>query len=221
MSNLTVILPAYNEEESLGKVIDEIRSLPVKCDILVVDNGSTDETYNIATYKEVKVVTEPNKGKGNAMRTGIKLIKTPYLVMMDSDYTYPAVNIEDVLMRLDGLEFDVVIGERKEKDQYSMSFINSLGNKFLSYLASLLYGKWTSDVCTGMWGFRKTALDKFDLVSEGFTLEADFFINSVRNNCLIDLLPINYRARQEGDKAKLRIWDGFKIAWFLIKRRLK
>jgi len=218
-NEVTVVLPAYNEEESIGGVIDEILALPVKCDILVVDNGSTDETYNIATYKDVKVITEPEKGKGSAIRKGFKLAKTPYVVMMNSDYTYPAVYIEDLLWRMKELEFDVVMGERLEKERNSMSPINSFGNKLLSYLASFLYGRSVSDVCTGLWGFRKTALDKFNLTSGGFTLEADLFVNSVRNDCLIDYLPISYRPRINGSKAKLRIKDGFKIGWFLVKNK--
>ena len=204
MSEVTVVLPAYNEEEAIGRVIDEIKALPVDCDILVVDNNSSDDTYNIATYKDVKVITEPKKGKGNAMRRAFQLVSTPYIIMMNSDYTYPARYIEPILYRLSTLDFDVVIGERYERDRQSMSKINALGNRFLSWLASSLYSYKVSDVCTGMWGFKKTTLDKFSLSSDGFTLEADLFVNTARNYCIVDSLPISYRSRTNGSKAKLK-----------------
>ncbi len=76
------------------------------------------------------------------------------------------------------------------------------------------------DVCSGMWGFRKESLEKFNLVSNGFTLEADLFVNSIANKCVIFQTPIHYRKRS-GGSPKLKIWDGFKIAWFLVKERFK
>ena len=220
MNELTVILPAYNEEKAIGKVIDEIRSLPVKCDILVVDNLSTDDTYNITFYKEVKVVVEPLKGKGNAIRTGFKLVKTPYVVMMNSDYTYPVKYIP-FFYELLSKGYDVVVGYRYWRAKDSMSLANSFGNKALSLLASILYRKRIKDVCTGLWGFRREVLDKFKIESTGFTLEAELFTEVVKHECNLTQTPICYWSRQDGSKAKLRIWDGFKIGWFLIKRRIK
>jgi len=217
-SEVTVVLPAYNEEESIGGVIDEILALPVKYDILVIDNGSTDETYNILFHKGVKVITEPKKGKGNAIQLGFDVVQTKYIIMMNSDYTYPA---EEIPKLLDELEegYDVVIGERYWKEGGSMSLTNSFGNKILSFLASSLYGHRIPDLCSGMWGFRKHMLDTFCIRSEDFTLEADLFVNSVKNRCLIAQIPIHYRSRLEDSNAKLKVKDGFKIAWFLIRRR--
>jgi len=218
MSNLTVILPARNEEESIGVVIDEIRALPVKYDILVVDNNSKDDTYNIAFYKEARVVTAELQGKGNAMRKGFRLVNSPYVVMMNSDYTYPAAYIPYFHELLsDG--YDVVVGYRRWKQGGSMSLINSFGNKALSLLASILYGKRIRDLCTGLWAFRKEVLDEFEIKSNGFTLEAELFIEVVRHGCDLVQVPISYRTRIGGSRAKLKVWNGFEIGWFLIKGR--
>lgn len=219
-SNLTVVLPAYNEEKSIGMVIDEIRSLPVQVDILVVDNASIDETYNIAVYKKVKVITEPFKGKGNTIRGGFGLVKTPYVVMMNSDYTYPAKYIMMVYGLL-SVGYDAIVGYREGREQGSMSLLNSFGNKMLSLLASILYRKRVLDVCCGLWGFRKDILDKFYLDSKGFTLEAELFTQVVKHKCKMAQVPIGYRSRPQGSRAKLKVWDGFKIGWFLIKSRFK
>jgi len=221
MQSLTVVLPAYKEEKTIGRVIDEIRSLPIKCDILVVYTPSPDNTYNAASCKGVEVAIQTERGKGNAIRFGFGLVKTPYVVMMDSDYTYPAgwIILIDLALRYYG--YDIVICERKWRSPGSMPTLNLLGNKGLSILASLLFRKRVRDLCSGMWGFRKEVLDKFNLVSKGFTLEADLFVNAVRNKCSIAQIPSFYRPRPDGDKPKLKLSDGFKIGWFLIEGRFR
>jgi glycosyltransferase involved in cell wall biosynthesis len=220
MNRVTVILPTYNEEESIGPVIDEIMALPVDCDILVIDNGSTDETYNILTHKGVKVITEPKRGKGNAMQLGFTIPRTPYIIMMNSDYTYPAEEIPKFVSRLEA-GYDIVIGERHWLEGNSMSIVNSFGNKVLSLLASSLYGFGILDVCSGMWGFSRPILDTFNITSEGFTLEVDLFVNAIKNGCAIAQIPIGYRSRLGNSNAKLKVGDGLKIGWFLIKNRWK
>ena len=215
-SDLTVLLPAYNEEKTIGLVIDEIRSLPVKCDIVVLDGYSTDDTYNIAAWKGVPILTGPKKGKGNAIRFGFKLVTTPYIIMLDSDYTYPILYICEVYRNLK-MGYDVVIGYRKWKEKGSMTLTNKFGNWCLSTIASIVHRKKVYDVCSGMWGFKRGVLDTFTLESEGFTLEAELFINAVKNECNIGQIPIIYRARLEGSSPKLKLSDGFKIGWTLIK----
>lgn len=221
VNELTIILPAYNEEQAIGLVIDEIRSLPVHCNILVVDNGSTDSTSKVALSKKVRVVGELKKGKGNAMRTGFGLVDTPFVVMVNSDYTYPLEYIQTIYGLLKKGYYDVVIGCRQLKEKGSMSSANTLGNFLLSTLASTLYGHRIYDICSGMWGFRKEALEKFEITSTGFTLEADLFVNSLRSRCKVFQIPIGYRPRLNGSKPKLKIHDGLKIGWFLIKKRWK
>ena len=216
-SSLTVILPTLNEEQTIGLVIDEIRSLPVRCDILVVDS-STDDTSDIATKKGVRVIRAFPLGKGHAMRIGFGEVATPYIIMMDSDFTYPAIYILPILKKLMG-GYDAVVTYRKWKVSGSMTFTNAFGNKVLSKLASRLYGIEVRDVCSGMWGFRKEALDKFTLKSKGFTLEAELFSNMAEYK--LGQEPIVYRCRPYGSKAKLKVWDGFKIGWFLIKKKWK
>lgn len=218
--DLTVILPAYNEEQTIGRVIDEIRALPMECEILVMDNASTDETCNIATYKADIVATEPIQGKGNAMRRGFKLARTPYVIMMDSDYTYPAKSIPAIHTLLSG-KFDVVIGYRHWREDGAMTSVNTLGNKMLSLLASVLYRKRVHDVCSGLWGFRRDALDKLCLNSGGFTLEAELLTEVVRHRCKLIQIPTGYRSRPDGSVAKLRVWDGIKIGWCLVKGKWK
>lgn len=219
--DLTIILPAYNEERSIGLVIDEIRALPIECSILVGDNNSTDKTFYEAYNKSITARIIKERGKGNVVQKLIKEVETPYVVMVNADYTYPLKYIQLIYHLLRMEHYDVVIGCRVFKDKGSMSLLNSIGNFLLSLWASILYRKGVSDLCSGMWGFRTDKLKEFSLTSPGFTLEADFFSNAVKHKCKIVQIPIGYRARLDGSKAKLRVWDGLKIAWFLLKRRFR
>jgi len=214
MSDLTVILPAYNEESTIGLVIDEVR-MWMNCDILVADGKSTDATYCVALDRGVKAITVDSVGKGDTMRKAFKLVKTPYIIMMDSDHTYPATYLPKIRTHLvDGA--DVVMGYRKWRDPDAMSLSHWIGNRLLSIEASILF-RYVRDVCTGMWGFRKQALDGFVLSSDGFTLEVDLFANTIKNGCRLVQIPISYRARPEGSETKLKVSDAVKIMSHLVK----
>ncbi len=219
MKSITVLLPAFNEEKSIGRVIQEINALSLNYEILVVDNACTNGTVGKATALDVKVLYEGKRGKGNAVRAGFKYIKTPFVVMIDADGTYPVDTIPMCCEAL--LEYDVVKGARQRYEDGSMSKGHKFGNWALSMLASILYGHRVRDVCSGLWAFRMESLQKFKLTSTSFTLEADLFINSVKTGCKFKELPIEYKKRIQGDKAKLKLIDGFKIAWFLVKGRFR
>lgn len=216
MKDVTVLLPTYQEEEAIGKVIDEVRAVLPDCKILVAYTPGMDGTVDVLRQKKVEWITEPRRGKGHAVQHAVRFISSDYVVMLDADYTYPATYIPELL---DNLE-DVAMGYRQYMDGGAMSSVNFFGNKVLSLIASILYGRRVRDVCTGMWGFRKDVLDRFALESGGFMLEADLFVNSVRGKCKISQIPIRYRKRQGDSMSKLRVVDGVKIGLFLLKKRL-
>jgi dolichol-phosphate mannosyltransferase len=215
-----VLLPTLNEEATIGQTIDDVRRYAPDSEILVIDSCSGDRTVDVAINMGATVISVDLRGKGRAVREALGKLatKSDYYIMMDSDYTYPARHIPQIIEELSN-GVDVVMGYRKKRDRGAMTAVNTFGNKALSFLASVLYNYWVRDVCTGMWGFRKEALEDFNLTSNGFTLEADLFTNAVKVGCEIRQIPIGYRARPDGSVAKLKVSDGFKIGWFLIKRR--
>jgi dolichol-phosphate hexosyltransferase len=226
-----VLLPALNEEKAIGLTLEDIRTHYPLALIVVVDNGSTDKTAEIATHEGAAVIYETRRGKGVAIRSGITTILSPefwpaldigfqYVVMMDSDYTYPAKHIPEIVDELEQ-GADVVIGYRTTRQAGAMTRMNVWGNKGLNLLSGALYGIRIRDVCSGMWGFRREALSRFRLTSDGFTLEADLLVNAWKDNHRLTQIPIEYRSRLNGSKTHLKVRDGLKIGWFLIKARLR
>lgn len=222
--SICVILPALNEELTIGKVIDEIPRQALekegcRVDVLVVDGNSSDRTRQIAQDKGVRVIVEPRRGKGRAMRTALGLVKADFIFMLDADYTYPATYIPQMLKVL-LKDSPVVIGSRLRgrREKGAMRPMNLIGNFLLTRIANILYRARISDLCTGYWGIRGEVIPKIDLKANGFQLEAELFTQLVRKGYSIAEVPIHYR-RREG-KAKLSgLKDGIKIGWMLLIRR--
>lgn len=231
---VTVVLPARNEATAILGVLAEVKLaralLPdtIELESLVVDNDSSDGTAEMARRLGAKVISCKQKGKGNAFRASLShLDSTQIVIMSDADSTYPLiVNISTIVRMLTTEDYiggyDIVIGYRKYRLPGSMTRFNLFGNQLLSAITTMLYGFCIRDVCSGLWGFRKETLDKFNLTSEGFTLEADLFTNAIYSGCKISQFPIKYRARLGKSSAKFKpVIDWMKILKFLIVRRVK
>ncbi len=216
---LTIVLPTRNEVATIGRVIDEIRALDIGAFIVVLDYRSTDGTREVAIEKGVKLIDEPEKGKGVAVRHYFETCPQGTVVMIDADCTYPVSRIPDVVRALDEGS-DIVIGYRRWLKADAMKRLHRIGNFILSLWATSLFRHAVFDVCSGMWGFGPGVVGSLRLVSDGFTLEADLFANAVRSRSRITQIPIAYAPRPDGSTAKLTAFDGAKIAWFLLMSRL-
>jgi glycosyltransferase involved in cell wall biosynthesis len=221
---VSIILPALNEETTIGKVIDEIsrQALAQKgydVSILVVDGNSLDRTREIAEEKGAEVIIEPRKGKGRAMQTAFQAVDADFVFMLDADYTYPATHISEMLDLLrDGSK--VVIGSRLigKIENGAMTRLNIIGNYLLTLMARILYRGKTSDLCTGFWGFRGELLKGLKLSADGFDFEAELFIQISRRGHSISHVPITYRCRPTRQKLN-SLKDGFRIGWKLIRNK--
>ncbi len=221
-----VILPALNEERTVGLVIDEIpvsdlESRGYKTSIIVVDNGSTDGTGRIAAEKGARVVTEPRRGKGMALRAGFEAAEGDFVFMLDSDYTYPAVHITDMLTLLEG-EHDVVLGSRLKGhiEDGAMTGLNKVGNRLLALITNVLYGTRISDPCTGCWGLRADVARGLDLQARGFDIEVNMLTEIARNGFRVAEVPIGYRRRKTRPKLN-SLRDGFRIGKTLVRRKFR
>lgn len=226
MKEVCIVLPALNEEEAIGRVIDEIPRGEIerrgyKARIIVVDNGSRDRTGEIARAKGAEVIVEPIKGKGMAIRTAFKSLSGEFVFILDADFTYPATHIPEMLEKLeDG--YDVVIGSRLKgrMKRGAMSRLNLVGNRLLALMVNVLYGTRISDPCTGYWGMRQEVIRGLRLDAVGFEIEANMLTEIARDGCRITEIPIQYRRRSTPPKlSSLR--DGFKIGKMLLRKRFR
>jgi len=209
----SVILPAYNEAEALPQVLDTLLAvLPADCEIVVVDDGSTDDTVSEARKHNCRVVQHAqNMGKGAAVRTGISQARGQRLVIMDADASYPSEMVPRVLDLL--RDHDLVRCHRESRHE-QMPFINRVGNWMFDRLLALVHGLEGTDHLSGLYGFRRDVILRMKLESDGFDIEAEIGIKARVHGLRVETLPITYHPRL-GEK-KLRPWrDGT-----LILRRI-
>ncbi len=216
--SVTVLLPTYNEEGNISAMIGSIRSVSEEWKILVVDGGSVDRTVELAKKAGAEIFVFPERGKGKAVAAAFLREDADRLVLIDADLSYPPSEIPKLLSRLE--ECDVTVGSRfsGSMEEGAMSGINSFGNRALTSLGNLLYGGRISDLCSGLWAFRKSAYKGMKITAPHFELEANFFSECMKKRMRLCEVPISYRRR--GGKAKISMLDGLRIGAFLILNRL-
>ena len=222
---VAILLPALNEEAGIGTTIDSIpiksiRAMGYDASIIVVDGNSKDRTVEIALSKGAGFILQKGRGKGRGVRQALRELDADYVIMLDSDGTYPAESIPEFLEALEA-GADVVIGSRTKGriEPGAMSRTNLIGNHALSWLATFLYGRRCTDVCTGMWGFDKKAVDSLKLNSNFFEIEAEFFAQAVKAKLETCEVPIVYRARH-GESKLGGVKTGLKIGAKLVRKRV-
>lgn len=209
---VSIILPAYNEAVALPKVLKDIRQhSDERFEVLVVDDGSVDQTAQIARDWRCNVVShETNSGKGAAIKTGITHSSSEFLIIMDADATYPASAIGDVVKLLE--DHDIVRCVRRYSEE-EMPFTNRVGNFIFGVLLEKLMGLDGNDHLSGLYGLRRDAIEKLDLASNGFDIEAEISFKAKLHGLTTANIPINYGKRL-GEK-KLDAWrDG----WIILRR---
>ena len=209
----TILLPAYNEVEALPEVLTALSPIMTpEVEILVVDDGSTDDTVLEARKGNCRLIQHPrNMGKGAAVRTGVANARGQRIVIMDADATYPASAIPQMIELL--ADHDVVRCHREARHE-NMSIVNRFGNWLFDWLLACIHGLEGTDHLSGLYGMRKDAVEGMGLESDGFDIEAEIGIKASVQGLRIATFPITYSARL-GEK-KLRPWhDGL-----LILRRI-
>ncbi|GAM14279.1 glycosyltransferase family 2 protein [Mesobacillus selenatarsenatis] len=212
---VAVLLPCYNEEKTIGKVIDDFRKELPHTDIYVYDNNSTDRTFEVATEHGAIVRREPLQGKGNVVRSMFREIDADYYIMVDGDDTYPAEFIHEILKPLQSGEANMVIGDRLSNQTYykeNKRNFHGLGNNLVKGLINKLYGSKLSDIMTGYRGFDRLFVKSMPVLSPGFEIETEMSIHALDKRFKIKEIPIDYRDRPEGSESKLNTFsDGYKV----------
>ncbi len=206
---ITVVIPVLNEAEGIGKVIDEIKQEGYN-NILVIDGYSSDNTAEVAMSKNVKVIRQHGIGKGGAIKTALEHVNTPYILLMDGDYTYDPKDIKHMLVY--AKKYDEVIGSRVRSK--AMSLLHRIGNRIINLTFNLLMGTSLSDVCSGMYLVRTEALKDLEIKSRDFSVEVEIAAH-ISHSGKITEVPINYRKRI-GKKKLQSFRDGLVILRTII-----
>jgi glycosyltransferase involved in cell wall biosynthesis len=211
----SLIIPAYDEEKGVPLVIEDF--LDKVDEIIVVDDGSTDRTYEVAkkyTNKKVKLYKhETNKGKVAALQTGVEHATGDVIIFTDADYTYPAKYIPDFVKEIaDGA--DLVLGARLENIK-NMPFLNKIGNHMFSFLATYISCMNITDSQTGYRAFKREMFDKLNVNAKSLEFETKMTVRAAKLGYKIVEIPIEYRERV--GKSKLKpIRDGIKMFFALV-----
>ncbi len=219
---ISVIIPTMNEEESIGEVLDEINSTlkPTGWDyeILMVDTNSKDRTRDIGREKGARIIDEPRRGYGRAYKTGFEKATGDIIVTLDGDTTYPASDIPRLVGMLEKENLDFITTDRlSDMEKGAMSPKHRFGNWVLVTTMNLLFGMHLKDSQSGMWVFRRDALKKLKLTSDGMPLSEEIKIEAFKKLRAKEV-PIRYRPRK--GEVKLNSWkDGKRNLKFLFEKR--
>ena len=213
-NKIAVIIPCYNEEKTIGKVIRDYQKVLPEADIYVYDNNSTDKTSEIAKKNGAIVRTEVRQGKGNVIRSMFQEIDADCYLMIDGDDTYPKENAREMCDLILNKGYDMVIGDRLSSTYFTENkrlFHNS-GNKIVRWLINTLFKSKINDIMTGYRTFSYSFVKTFPIISKGFEIETEMTIHALDKNMKLYELPVNYRDRPEGSVSKLNtVKDGIKV----------
>jgi glycosyltransferase involved in cell wall biosynthesis len=215
MNKTAIIIPCYNEELTIAKVISDFKAAMPEADIYVYDNNSSDRTSEIARKAGVNVVFEPRQGKGNVVRSMFRDIDADYYIMVDGDDTYPAEFARQLLEPLISGEADMTIGDRLSNGSYKSEnkrLFHNFGNNLVKKMICSLFKNNIHDILTGYRGFNRYFVKNFPILSSGFEIETEMSIHALDKNFLIKEIPIDYRDRPAGSTSKLNtVSDGIRV----------
>ncbi len=221
MDKIAILIPCYNEEITIKKVIEDFRRQIPSADIYVYNNNSTDKTAQIAENCGAIVKNESNQGKGNVVRRMFKEIEADIYVMVDGDDTYPAESVQELIQPIINQEADMTVGNRisngRYKKQNTRAFHN-LGNNLVVKIVNKLLKTDLKDVMSGYRAFNKKFVKTVQITTSNFEVETEMTLQAINKNLRIKEIAIEYRDRPKGSKSKLKtIKDGRSIIKTIIK----
>ena len=217
---IAVLVPCYNEELTIGNVIDDFKNVIPEADIYVYDNNSTDRTALIAKEKGAIVIPEYRQGKGNVVRSMFRHIEADCYIMVVGDDTYPAKDALRLAQLIIDGKADMAIGDRLSSTYFTENkrAFHNFGNKLVRLLINKIFKNEIKDIMTGCRAFSRRFVKSFPVLSNGFEIETEMSIHALDKRFLISEIPISYRDRPEGSESKLSTFsDGYKVLTTIIK----
>jgi glycosyltransferase involved in cell wall biosynthesis len=214
MDKVALLIPCYNEEKTIAKVIEDARRFLPEAVVYVYDNNSTDDTAKIAKEHGAIVRQERQQGKGNVLRRMFREIDAECYVLTDGDDTYPLENAKEMVRLVLEEKADMVVGDRLSSTYFSENKrpFHNLGNSLVRGSINGLFHCDIKDIMTGYRTFSYNFVKTFPVLSKGFEIETEMTIHAVNNNMQIANVIVDYRDRPEGSESKLNTYsDGFKV----------
>ncbi len=214
---IAVLIPCYNEEQSIAKVVRDFRAALGEATIYVYDNASDDRTAEIARQAGAVVRFEPIRGKGNVIRRMFADVDADVYVMVDGDDTYDAAAAPRLVARLltDGLDLVTAVRVAEQGEAYRMG--HRFGNRLLTGVVAQLFGDRFSDMLSGYRVFSRRFVKSFPTLAGGFEIETELTVHALELRMLLAEVPTSYRDRPQGSTSKLNTFrDGFRILWTIL-----
>lgn len=214
MDKIAVLIPCYNESQTIAKVIADYREALPEAVIYVYDNNSSDHTDEIAAAAGAVVRYEYRQGKGNVIRSMFRDIDADCYLMIDGDDTYPAENARTMVDHILEGRADMVIGDRLSSTYFTENKrpFHNTGNRVVRGLINIIFNNNITDIMTGYRAFTYEFVKSFPILSKGFEIETEMSIHALDKNFKLLEVPVTYRDRPEGSFSKLNtVKDGIKV----------
>lgn len=212
MSKIAVIIPCYNEETTIAKVVHDFRQELPSADIYVYDNNSRDNTAEEAAKAGAIVRHEKRQGKGNVVRTMFRQIDADVYVMVDGDGTYPPEKVHDLITPVLEDRADMTTGSRLLGGSAGFKLLNLIGNRIFLAIINAIFREKVTDLLTGYRAFNRRVAKGLPVISRGFEIETELTLKSLERSYRLLEVPVDLSHRPEGSKSKIRIFrDGVRI----------
>ena len=209
---VAVLVPCFNEEATIGKVVADFRAALPEATIYVYDNNSADRTSEVARAAGALVRRERHQGKGNVVRRMFADVDADLYVLVDGDATYDAASARVMIARLVEERLDMVVGARVDQDEAAYRRGHRTGNRLLAEFFALAFHRTFSDILSGYRVFSRRFVKSFPVLSRGFEIETELCVHALELELPVAEVPTPYYARPQGSVSKLSTWrDGLQI----------
>lgn len=220
MDKIAVLIPCYNEEKTIEKVVRDAKEALPEAVVYVYDNNSKDRTVELAKKAGAVIRYEHKQGKGNVIRRMFREIEAQCYIMVDGDDTYPMEYARQMADKVLEYGSDMVVGDRLSSTYYTENKrpFHNMGNSLVKRSINTLFHSDIQDIMTGFRAFSYQFVKTFPVMSKGFEIETEMTIHAVYNNLQVDNVVVNYRDRPEGSESKLNTYkDGIKVLFTIFK----
>jgi glycosyltransferase involved in cell wall biosynthesis len=222
---ISVIIPAFNEKNTIQEIIRRVQAMKMVDEIIIVDDGSTDGTRDLIANMDGKnnvriILHEKNQGKGAAVRTGISVANGEVLIIQDADLEYDPREYPNLMKPIEEGMADVVYGSRfLGAPHRAILFWNMVANKLLTLMTNILYNNILTDMETGYKVFKREVVADMKIHAKRFDFEPEFTAKILKKNVRVFEVPITFNPRDYNEGKKIKMRDAFEAVWTLIKYR--